>query len=281
MNNANREWFEGLCRKRDIELPISYLEVLLRTADWVAEEAEKNINGKLFLGISSAQGSGKSTFSDLLKESLEYKFGLPALLLSLDDFYLTRDERLELAQSVHPLLATRGVPGTHDVKRLATVVEEIKKSETTLLPRFNKAEDDRGGEEAVATRQIKIVICEGWCWGAKPVPEGDLSEAVNELEEREDKDGRWRRYINERLADYQGVFSTDLSIFLAVPDMDSVLTWRWQQEQSLSSGSRIMNIEDTRRFVMHYERITLDMLKRMPSQADLTLRLGTDHSFIG
>ena len=36
-------------------------------------------------------------------------------MLSLDDLYLPKAERLRLARDVHPLLATRGVPGTHDV----------------------------------------------------------------------------------------------------------------------------------------------------------------------
>jgi len=36
-------------------------------------------------------------------------------VLSLDDFYLGHAARLQLARDIHPLLATRGVPGTHDI----------------------------------------------------------------------------------------------------------------------------------------------------------------------
>ena len=32
-----------------------------------------------------------------------------------DDFYLTQAQRQDLAQQIHPLLKSRGVPGTHDV----------------------------------------------------------------------------------------------------------------------------------------------------------------------
>ena len=52
--------------------------------------------------------------------------------MSLDDFYLPRAERVDLAKSIHPLAITRGPPGTHDVE---TLVDVIKK--------FNKALDDR------------------------------------------------------------------------------------------------------------------------------------------
>ena len=46
---------------------------------------------------------------------LELVHGLRAAILSLDDIYLSGADRLQRANTIHPLLATRGVPGTHDV----------------------------------------------------------------------------------------------------------------------------------------------------------------------
>jgi len=60
------------------------------------------------LGIAGAQGSGKSTIA----RALAARFGCP--VLSLDDLYLDGAARQRLAETVHPLLRTRGVPGTHD-----------------------------------------------------------------------------------------------------------------------------------------------------------------------
>ena len=46
------------------------------------------------------------------------QLGVDCHVLSIDDFYLSKAKRKRLAASVHPLLAIRGVPGTHDVHRL-------------------------------------------------------------------------------------------------------------------------------------------------------------------
>ena len=50
--------------------------------------------------------------------------------ISIDDFYKTQKERLNLSKKVHPMLATRGVPGTHDVQMMLNFFK--KQKETTL-----------------------------------------------------------------------------------------------------------------------------------------------------
>ena len=69
----------------------------------------------LIIGINGSQGSGKSTLADYLCTMLNERYQLRCVSLSLDDFYLTKLERQQLASQVHPLLETRGVPGTHDI----------------------------------------------------------------------------------------------------------------------------------------------------------------------
>jgi D-glycerate 3-kinase len=77
--------------------------------------------GLFVLGLCGAQGSGKSTLAAALARMLA-RDGTRTAILSLDDIYLTRAERLQLAREVHPLFATRGAPGTHDVALgLATI----------------------------------------------------------------------------------------------------------------------------------------------------------------
>src|SRR6185295_5066280 len=53
------------------------------------------------VGLCGAQGSGKSTAAAALVEILE-QHELPAVAVSIDDFYLPRAERSSLAQRVHP-----------------------------------------------------------------------------------------------------------------------------------------------------------------------------------
>src|SRR5690606_12103429 len=98
-------------------LPAGYLDTVER---WFLPLAERllqkvaSARGTLVVGISGSQGSGKSTLAALLVLLLRELMGLRAVNLSIDDFYLTRARRRDLARDIHPLLATRGVPGTHD-----------------------------------------------------------------------------------------------------------------------------------------------------------------------
>jgi D-glycerate 3-kinase len=96
----------------------------------------------LVLGISGAQGSGKSTLVAALAEQLTAA-GRRVATLSLDDLYFPRAERQRLAEQVHPLLATRGVPGTHDVPLGLATIAALERREGAPSPRFSKALDDR------------------------------------------------------------------------------------------------------------------------------------------
>ena len=203
---------------------------------------------------------------------------LGANVLSLDDFYLTRNERLTLASQYHPLLSTRGVPGTHDMVMMNKVIDDLAAGSVSNCPRFNKAEDDRypGVEQVEAADRL---ICEGWCWGASPQTPAQLQDPINLLERSEDTDGSWRQHVNDQLAgdDYQRAFANDFLIFLSVPSMDSIHRWRLQQERGLPAGSQSMNRDAIGRFIQFYERITRHMLSEMPGRADVTIYLSENH----
>tara|TARA_E500000331_G_scaffold358476_1_gene425642 strand:+ start:978 stop:1859 length:882 start_codon:yes stop_codon:yes gene_type:complete len=258
----------------------SYYSMLFEIATGLASRAEK----LLIVGIAGSQGSGKSTLAKLLATVLERVYEKNSLVMSVDDFYLTREQREEMGRDVHPMLSTRGVPGTHDTKLMRSVIDDLKAGENTEVPHFDKAEDDRGGYTPVVSRDLSLLIIEGWCWGAMPAASDELDHPVNDLEKEEDPDGRWRHYVNEQLAHggYQEIFDeAHTCLFLSVPDLEAVVRWRWQQEQRLaetrSDGSRIMTESQVRRFIMHYERITRRMLERMPERANITLYLDDQH----
>lgn len=240
----------------------------------------------LVLGVSGAQGTGKSTFSKLLAVALERVFEKASLVVSLDDFYYTRAERAHLAQTVHPMLKVRGVPGTHDIELLGQVIEDLRARRSTRVPVFDKAQDDRESMIPVMGQDLDILIVEGWCWGALPSPVRDLDTPINSLEAEQDPDGRWRKYVNDQLANggYQRVFKqADVCYYFAVPDFDTVFEWRWQQEQRLAeraTGQGVMTRDEVRTFVMYYERITRQMLKDLPKQANLTIFLDSNHRVI-
>lgn len=246
----------------------------------------------LVLGINGGQGSGKSTLCEFLKLILQDGFGLRVAGLSIDDIYKTRAEREQLARTVHPLLLTRGVPGTHDVALGLGVIGALKiagDGDSVSIPSFDKARDDRRplNEWPHFQGKADIIIFEGWCVGAKPQDEGELARALNSLEAEEDADGRWRRYVNEQLKGaYAELFGQlDALVMLKVPSMERVFEWRSLQEEKLAdslaydqqAACRIMDAAAIRRFVQHYERITRAMLEEMPKRADVTLFVDDEH----
>lgn len=250
----------------------------------------------LVVGINGAQGSGKSTFSRHLKESLQQQHNKKVVVLSLDDLYKTQAERQELVRDIHPLFATRGVPGTHDVQLgidFLTALKNSNDNSQVLLPIFDKALDDCLPRDKwrVINGKIDIVIFEGWCVGAESQPENELIEPVNNLEKLEDPHGVWRRYANDVLAnEYQQLFELlDLLVMLEVPSFDLVYQHRLQQEKDL--GAQVLQSKDSvsrepmtdsevQRFIMHYQRLTEHMLRTMPAQADLVLSVDEQHNYL-
>lgn len=246
------------------------------------------------LGVQGSQGSGKSTLASFLSLLAQQTLGIHAVCLSLDDFYLTHGERRELAQNIHPLLATRGVPGTHDVELALKTINALKQcsaSNPVRVPRFNKAIDDRLPEAEWDTidKPVDMVIFEGWCVGCEPQLDTSIEPPINELERLEDADGAWRRYVNQQLAhDYQHLFNElDQLAILVAPSFECVYDWRWLQEKKLyerlktensDTPTRLLDEAGVRRFISHYERLTRHCLSTLPSQADWVLSLDKDHN---
>lgn len=243
----------------------------------------------LVVGICGSQGSGKSTVCNTLATRFR-EANVSVACLSIDDLYLPRAARQKLAARIHPLLGTRGVPGTHDTRLGIQTLDALGRDGRVLLPRFDKSTDDRRPRtdwEAVDA-PVQLVLFEGWCVGAQPQPAEALAQAINELEANEDGNGRWRKYVNDALGGrYQRLFARiDLLVLLAAPSFDVVLKWRTEQEHELraraSAGSPgVMSDEALARFIQHYERLTKHTLVEMPGRADLVVRLAADRSVIG
>lgn len=266
----------------------SLAAVYLPLAAWVMAQKHES---PFVLGINGAQGSGKSTLCDFLALILTRLHVQRVASFSIDDLYKTRVEREKLAREIHPLLVTRGVPGTHDVALGLATLRQLKSatpSTRTSLPAFDKALDDRRPERdwPPFPGRPDIIIFEGWCVGTRPQPDAALIEPVNDLERHEDPEGTWRRHVNAQLEMHYAVLFAELDslVFLKVPGMDEVLEWRSLQERKLretagQTGNRVMDDDAIRRFIMHYERLTRHNLEAMPKRADLTLHVNEHHGF--
>ena len=232
--------------------------------------------------ICGLQGSGKSTLAAQVV-GLAQSRGLRAAALSLDDFYLTRAQRLRLADEVHPLLATRGPPGTHDLALALRTLDALRDGAPVALPRFDKLDDERLAEprwERTDAR-LDLALFEGWCLGVPAQDEAELAAPVNALERDEDGDGRWRRWCNATLArDYPALWARFDSLwFLQPPGFEVVSAWRWQQEQVLQADDPArpaMDRAQVERFVQHFERVSRQVLRTLPALADRVVRL--DHA---
>ena len=65
---------------------------------WISKKAEKK--RPYFVGLAGGQGTGKTTISSLIRIILIKYFRLNVFRISIDDFYKTRKERINLSASV-------------------------------------------------------------------------------------------------------------------------------------------------------------------------------------
>ena len=235
------------------------------------------------LGLSGLQGSGKSSLARVMKTQAEAR-GWATEILSLDDFYYARSERDMLSQRVHPLLRTRGVPGTHEIELLMSVLVALAHASEKLpviSPRFDKGRDTRipPSRWPRITRPPQLVILEGWALGIRPQSQAALATPINDLERSEDADGSWRRWVNRQLRGYQPLWRMfDALIVLQAPSWDIVQRWRSEQEEDLLArhAPLAMDAEAMKRFLAHFERLSRHALATLPALADSVVEYDND-----
>ena len=238
------------------------------------------------IGLTGGQGTGKSTISNILKIILKEAYGLETIIFSIDDFYKTLSEREKMAKKVSALFLTRGVPGTHDTKKLFSCIRSLKgyRFKKFKIPKFDKSIDDRLAKNKWQNvkKKTNIVIFEGWCVGARAQKKKDLINPINKLEKQNDKKRVWRERVNLELKNnYKKIFNLiDKLIFLRVPSFKYVLKWRLLQEKKLrisAKGNKTMSDKQIGNFIMYYERVTKHMLKILPKTADTVINIDYKH----
>jgi len=254
---------------------------------WISKKAEKK--RPYFVGLAGGQGTGKTTISSLIRIILIKYFRLNVFRISIDDFYKTRKERASLSKRVHPMLMTRGVPGTHDINMMLSFFKKtkIKNFKRLKLPTFNKAIDDRFNKKKwyVLKNKPDIIIFEGWCVGAKSEKSITLKKTVNSMEKMKDKKQIWRKYVNQQLkTKYKKLYSQlDCLIYLKAENFKLLQKWRLKQERKLlekskkNLNSKIMSKKDVFSFMQTYQRITQNMFKFTPKYASIIINLNSNH----
>ena len=260
---------------------------LIPVSFWI----EKRVNKKkpLIIGLAGGQGSGKTTISSILTLILQKYFKLNVFKVSIDDFYKTRKDRRLLANNKHPLLMTRGVPGTHDIDLMLSFFKKIKSKnfKSLKVPIFNKAIDDRYPKNLWHKIESKpdVIIFEGWCVGARAQTVSQLKKSINSLEKVQDQSIKWRTHVNNQLkTKYKLLFNQlDGLLYLKAKNFNLLREWRLKQERKLwvqtknKKNLKIMNSGDVINFMQTYQRITQQMFKDAVKSSSIIMNLNSNH----
>ena len=269
VNSINKD-LSILTKKKFSKKYIS--KYILPIIDNIANSKQKKIL------ISGSQGIGKSTFLKIIEKNILKFYKKKILTLSLDDYYLPKKERLILSKKIHPLLITRGVPGTHDLNKLIKDINSFQNNKYPIYkPIFDKLKDDRSKKKEKIIKKADILILEGWCCGSPPIEKKYLYKNINLLEKKEDPHMIWRNFYNQKLKnEYSNLFKLfEKKIFLKSSSFNYVLNWRFKQEKMMSerNNKKIMNKKELEYFISHYEKITKFMIKVLPKKADIVIKI--------
>ena len=260
---------------------------LIPVCFWIAKKTNKKV--PLIIGLAGGQGTGKTTITSIITIILKKYFKLDVFKISIDDFYKTIKQRTLLSKNKHPLLMTRGVPGTHDIDIMLNFFKRIKVKNFKILklPKFNKGVDDRCKQSLWYKIQSKpdVVILEGWCLGARSQNSKELKKPVNSLEKTHDQNFKWRQYVNYQLkTKYKKLFNQlDYILFLKAKNFSLLRRWRLKQEKKLwlkskdKKNLKIMNKSEVKNFMDTYQRITQQMFKDMPKYSSIIMNLNNSH----
>jgi D-glycerate 3-kinase len=211
-----------------------YVPVLL----FSAAQARQTAGRPCLIGIQAPQGAGKTTLVTHLLRQIP-ALGLKGAGVSIDDFYLEREQQLALAAAHpgNPYLEHRGYPGTHDVDLGAATIAALRglseaECGRVRVPVYDKSAHGGRGDRAPesAWREvdapIDLVFVEGWMLGYEPVDEATLPDerlaAPNRALAAYD---RWHRLL-------------DAFVVIRATDPNFVLRWRVEAEDAMRASGR-------------------------------------------
>lgn len=242
--------------------------------NWIAAQRLSAPRHKtFFVGINAPQGAGKTTLCNYLIERFT-NAGLRSLALSIDDFYLTHQAQLALAQA-HPenlFWQARGYPGTHDIELGYRVLESLSAGGDVRVPRYDKSaffgKGDRMPENtfALVTGFFDIVLLEGWMLGFPPIVESTLEDPRLALPNSAlPSYQKWLRFLNA-------------FIQIEAEKFENIVQWRVQAESTLrNSGKSAMSDTEVQKyaesFLPAYRSYVPALRENPPLPADQVLRL--------
>ncbi|KAF9978861.1 hypothetical protein BGZ73_008862 [Actinomortierella ambigua] len=250
---------------------VRHLSLPRRATQWGKDHVSTK---PLVVGLSGPQGSGKTTMTrNLVKTLSGAPHNLRVFAFSMDDVYLPFEDQTRLSEQ-HPtneLLASRGLPGTHDIE-LGTrtfqllceanrLYKEKQQRVKVAVPSYDKSLHAGRGDQAPRSQwqliqgPFDVVLFEGWSLGFKAVDHERLVQLYKRSQEirqqysntsgstlQGDHGGYAAQhslesleFINEKLKEYEKEWYEYLDVFvhLSAPKLPTVFQWRQQQETEL------------------------------------------------
>ena len=234
------------------------------------------IKNKKTLMIAGSQGSGKSTLSIQIKKYFKKFYFKSVVILSIDDFYLSTNQRKQLAKKLKTnLFDTRGVPCTHNLKLLIETVDKLKRNNFPVyIPIFDKVTDNKKKHNRKINK-ADLIILEGWCVGSKPINPEYLKKNINDLEKINDPKMIWRTAYNQALVEYQKLFNKfNYYIFIKLPNWQYVINWKYKQELGLRSLRKDNHLKKKLfLFIQYYEKLSKWMSLTSPDICNVLITL--------
>jgi D-glycerate 3-kinase len=258
---------------------------------YLADTVDKTKLTPLKIALSGPQGSGKSTVAATLADELTRE-GLNVVVMSLDDFYLTRSDQLKRAEGGNSLLQHRGLPGTHDLAVLNETLAKLAQQQPIAIVQYDKSQFSGEGDRMKESDFLKvkppydIVLLEGWCVGFQHLDLHTLQQVWKEnTKTLKSHKLQFVEEVNNELMQYDAVWPTFHGfIHLDAQDIDFVYKWRLEQEHAMIAvkGSG-MTDQQVRQFVDGYMpayELYLEKLRTSYWAPTLRLQLGSERQVI-
>ena len=217
-NNFKEDWIWGIL-----------LPLLSQSYKICSSDKKRQI-----IGISALPGTGKSTLG-LFLEKLSLKLNIKIKSISIDDFYLPKEEMV-LAVKDNPWNVSRGFPGSHSTDLMKKKLYIWKETGELNVPIYDKSLNKGLGDRSYwINDRPDLVVIEGWFLGVRPFNiEIDENENEKIYPPLSSKEKAYRLKIQNNLKEYIDIWKLVDMVWHLKPEKFNYLNlWKRQQEKDM------------------------------------------------
>lgn len=245
-------------------------------------------NSTVIVGIQGGQGTGKTTIVKFMEKYLQgKKFKVKSF--SIDDFYKTWKERKKLQDKYSDnafYQISRGLPGTHRVEELFSVLKKAKEGKPFKIPAFDKSLHQGKGDVLKKTLKVDtkqdFILFEGWCVGLPDVSSPKLIQICkkNKIDLKKlDPRLKDHKVVLNFTKNYQKIWKLlDYTVMLKADSSEVHKKWRLLQEKRLKEKKgESMSKKEAAAFVEPYLPFTYVCYDLLDS--DVKVLIDEKHNF--